>query len=92
MSSAQNREWTVHTVGLASCPWTDAIDDDWETIESTITLHEPYGSASLLGLDTFSHIEVIYLFDQVRPDSVQEGSRPRGVTSQPPWSHELMVD
>jgi tRNA-Thr(GGU) m(6)t(6)A37 methyltransferase TsaA len=58
----------------------DAIDDAWDTVTSSIVL-----DASVLdpdavkGLMDFSHVEVVYLFDQVQPDGVVTGSRhPRG--------------
>ena len=35
----------------------------------------PFGPAALLGLDEFSHVEVIYLFDRVDPATVHIGSR-----------------
>jgi tRNA-Thr(GGU) m(6)t(6)A37 methyltransferase TsaA len=76
-------QWTVDRIGVVSCPRRDAIDDDWGEIESTITLVEPYGPSALVGLDAFSHIEVIYLFDQVAVDTVHTGARvPR---NNPAW-------
>jgi tRNA (adenine37-N6)-methyltransferase len=75
--------WTVRAIGVVASQRSEAIDDDWAPIEATITLAEPYGPASLLGLDAFSHIEVIYLFHGVDPAAVQIGSRvPRG---NPAW-------
>jgi tRNA-Thr(GGU) m(6)t(6)A37 methyltransferase TsaA len=75
--------WTVRAIGVVASTRTEAIDDDWGVIEATITLTDPYGPASLLGLDAFSHLEVIYLFHGVEPDAVQIGSRvPRG---NPAW-------
>jgi tRNA-Thr(GGU) m(6)t(6)A37 methyltransferase TsaA len=75
--------WTVRAIGVVASARAAAVDDDWGPIEATITLAAPYGPASVLGLDEFSHIEVIYVFNRVDPASVQIGSRvPRG---NPAW-------
>jgi tRNA-Thr(GGU) m(6)t(6)A37 methyltransferase TsaA len=83
MTMPSDDTWTVRAIGFVASSRTEAIDDDWGAIEATITLEPPYGPASVLGLDAFSHIEVIYLFHRVDPTSVQIGSRvPR---SNPAW-------
>ena len=63
---------------------TDAIDDDWAHVEATIELDlGQYDSASLAGLEEFSHLDVIYLFHQVGTDAIETGARrPRG---NPEW-------
>jgi tRNA-Thr(GGU) m(6)t(6)A37 methyltransferase TsaA len=61
----------------------DAIDDDWGGVEATIVLDERFPADALAGLDAFSHLDVIYVFDQVDPDKVNVGARrPRG---NPDW-------
>jgi tRNA (adenine37-N6)-methyltransferase len=81
MSAAS--EFVVQPIGFVSSPRDEAIDDDWGAIEATITLREPYGEAALRGLDGFSHVDVVFLFDRVQPDAVQTGARhPR---SNPAW-------
>jgi tRNA-Thr(GGU) m(6)t(6)A37 methyltransferase TsaA len=75
--------WTVDAIGYVSSPRDAAIDDDWGPIECRIELVAPYDERSLLGLDAFSHLEVIFLFDRVDPASVHLGARvPRG---NPAW-------
>lgn len=75
--------WTVRAVGRVSSGRTEAVDDDWGEIEATITLLDAFGPDALAGLDEFSHLEVIYLFDRVDPDTVHRGARiPRG---NPAW-------
>src|SRR4029077_4906691 len=50
---------------------------------ATISLVPAYDTAAVRGLDEFSHLEVIYLFDRVDPASVHTGSRvPR---NNPAW-------
>ncbi len=53
----------------------DAIDDDWGTVESTIVLDERFPAEALAGLDAFSHVEVIFVFDQVDERKVNVGAR-----------------
>ena len=74
----------VEAIGWVSSPRTEPVDDDWDTITSTITLDpERFGPEALAGLDAFSHVEVVYLFDRVDPAGVQTGARhPRG---NPDW-------
>ncbi len=75
----------LRAIGWGSSPRDEAIDDDWGTVESTITLDgEQFGADALAGLDEFSHIEVVYVFDRVDPERVQRGARhPRGNTDWP---------
>jgi tRNA (adenine37-N6)-methyltransferase len=78
------QDWTVHTIGVVSSPRSDAVDDDWGEIDATIELVEPYGPDSIEGLDQFTHIEVVFLFDRVDPDAVETGARrPRGNAAWP---------
>ncbi len=74
------REFTVRAIGTVSCPRTEAIDDDWGPIESTIALDATRFTADVLaGLGDFSHVDVVYLFDQVDEAKVNLGARhPRG--------------
>ncbi|MDB4946870.1 MAG: transcriptional regulator [Labilithrix sp.] len=62
----------------------DAVDDDWDRVTSTITLDAAQFSAdALAGLDAFSHVEIVYVFDQVDPAKLETGARhPR---SNPSW-------
>lgn len=60
-------------------------DDDWAEVKSTIELDtEQMEPQALAGLDTFSHVEVVFVFDRVDPAAVCRGSRhPRGNTEWP---------
>lgn len=48
----------------------EAIDDNWNSIESYIELSADYSEDSIVGLLGFSHIEVIYYFHKVDKSSV----------------------
>ena len=81
MSSSQ--AWPVTAIGTVTSSRTAAIDDHWHDVTATITLHPPFDERSVAGLADFSHVEVVFLFDRVDPDSVCEHSRrPRG---NPDW-------
>ena len=58
----------------------EPIDDDWGRSHAVIELDRTrFGPDALAGLDAFSHAEVIFLFDRVQPDTVEQGARhPRG--------------
>jgi tRNA-Thr(GGU) m(6)t(6)A37 methyltransferase TsaA len=75
--------WTVRRIGTVRSSRAAAIDDDWGDVDATIALDPPYDERSLAGLSEFSHVEVVFLFDRVDPDSVCEHARhPRG---NPEW-------
>jgi tRNA-Thr(GGU) m(6)t(6)A37 methyltransferase TsaA len=76
-------EFTLRPIGIVTSSRREPIDDDWATVGASITLLPPFGPRALLGLSEFSHIEVLFLFDGVDPQSVSTGSRrPRG---NPAW-------
>jgi len=71
-------------IGVVRNERLEAIDDDWDRVNSSIHLDaEVIGDDATLGLRSFSHLEVIYVFDRVEPEGVVRGSRrPRG---NPDW-------
>ena len=69
----------VEPIGLVRSPWVDPVDDDWSDVIATITLDGRFSPESLSGLAEFSHVEIVYLFNQVDPDAVETAVRhPRG--------------
>ena len=66
-------------IGSVSSSRKEPLDDDWDAITGTITLDARFTADALWGLEEFSHVEVVYVFDRVAPDTVQTGARhPRG--------------
>ncbi len=63
---------------------TEPIDDDWDAVEASIELDgERFGPDVLAGLDAFSHIDVVFVFDRVDESAVHLGARhPR---NNPDW-------
>jgi tRNA (adenine37-N6)-methyltransferase len=70
----------LEAVGRVSSPRTAPVDDDWERITATISLDAArFTPEALFGLDDFSHVEVVYLFDRVDPEAIETAARhPRG--------------
>ena len=67
---------TLTPIGVVTSPRTEAIDDDWGDVVSTITLDGDRFTAEVVaGLDAFSHIDVVYVFDRVDEASVNLGVR-----------------
>jgi tRNA-Thr(GGU) m(6)t(6)A37 methyltransferase TsaA len=65
----------VEPVGMVRSPRRDLRDDFWGAVEADIVLTEAFGEAALFGLAEFSHVEVIFLMDQVDPAKVERGAR-----------------
>jgi tRNA (adenine37-N6)-methyltransferase len=74
----------VAAIGVVRSTRTEAQDDRWDAETSRIELDpEHFIEESLAGLDTFSHVEVVYLFDRVTADKIERGARhPR---NNPEW-------
>jgi tRNA-Thr(GGU) m(6)t(6)A37 methyltransferase TsaA len=56
------------------------IDDDWNSVSARIELDpQQFARDATSGLDAFSHVEIIFYFDQVPDEEIQFGARhPRG--------------
>ena len=67
-------------VGVVSSPIREPIDDVWGGITARIEIDATrFTSECLIGLEQFSHAEIIYLFDRVNEATVCVGARhPRG--------------
>jgi tRNA (Thr-GGU) A37 N-methylase len=72
--------FSVQPVGHVRGGRTAAEDDDWGGSRCRIELDPTVVTdEATLGLDAFSHVEVVFLFDGVDPDAVCTGARhPRG--------------
>lgn len=59
-------------------------DDQWGAVQASIELAGGLGPEALYGLADFSHIEVVFQFDQVPDSKIETGARhPRGNTDWP---------
>ncbi len=69
-------EIILRPIGVVRCPRTDTRDDDWGLVESTITLDAGrFTPDVLLGLDAFSHLEIVYFFHLVQEEQIHLGAR-----------------
>ncbi|MBO8156222.1 MAG: SAM-dependent methyltransferase [Bacillaceae bacterium] len=50
-------------------------DDNWGEVSSVIELEQDFEEESLNEIETFSHLEVIFYFDQVKDEKIQYGAR-----------------
>ncbi|HTQ46506.1 MAG TPA: SAM-dependent methyltransferase [Polyangiaceae bacterium] len=50
-------------------------DDRWDAERCVLELDERFGAESLAGLDAFSHLEVVYVFDRVDESKIETRAR-----------------
>lgn len=73
----------MEPIGYVQSPRTRAENDFWGGMQSCITLSDRYEADAFEGIDTFSHVEVLFVFDKVEPSKVFTGTRhPR---NNPDW-------
>ena len=72
--------YQLQPIGTVVGGRTEAIDDEWGEVEADVLLDEgTVDKDATVGLDEFSHVEVVYLFHQVDAGGVTTGTRhPRG--------------
>lgn len=71
-------------IGIVRGGRAEPIDDDWGDMLCEIVLDDRFPPDALDGLDEFSHLDVVYVFDQVDEASVTVDARhPRGRTDWP---------
>ncbi len=73
-------DFTVRPIGYVRSSRKVVEDDGWDAIPTRIELDPAELSPdATLGLETFSHVEVVFLFDRVTEDMICRASRhPRG--------------
>lgn len=72
-------EHVVRPVGVVRSGRTDiAMTDNWGEVTSTIVVDDRFGHDCLLGLEEFSPVDVLFLFDQTTERSDYSARRPRG--------------
>ena len=76
---------TITSIGVVRSPRTEIVDDEWGGIVSTIELDASrFGPDALLGLDAFSHVEVVFHLSRISDEEVEYGARhPRDRTDWP---------
>lgn len=74
----------MRPIGVVRSTRAKPTDDFWDAETARIELDtDRFGPEALLGLDAFSHVEVVFVFDRVDEAGVETGARhPRG---NPAW-------
>lgn len=72
-------DFIVQPVGFVRAARKEATDDFWGGSLATVELADGFDAESLRGLDGFTHVEILFVFDRVQPEEIVKGSRhPRG--------------
>ncbi len=71
---------SVVAIGRVRSPIREAVDDIWGGIIARVELDaRRFTAEAPAGLDEFSHVEILFLFDRVEDSEVSSGARhPRG--------------
>ena len=70
---------TLSPIGYVRSERRQLKDDEWGTVTARIELTDEFDADALIGIEEFSHAEIIFQFDRVRQSEIEEGARhPRG--------------
>ncbi|QNS08391.1 SAM-dependent methyltransferase [Streptomyces xanthii] len=77
---------TLRPVGRVVGGRSEMVEDDWHDVRAVIRLDdESFTASAVLGLECFSHLEVVFVFDRIHPAEVRTEPRPpRGNPSADP--------
>jgi tRNA-Thr(GGU) m(6)t(6)A37 methyltransferase TsaA len=65
----------VKPIAYVNNPRTAIEDDNWGAVISEITLTDEFSADAIAGIDQFSHLEIIFYFDQVTDEKIKTGAR-----------------
>ena len=65
----------ITAIAKVSSTRAEAVDDDWDRETAIIELEPRFGPEALYGLADFSHVEIIFVFDQVPESKIETGAR-----------------
>ncbi len=65
----------IEPIGYVRTSRKEAKDDYWGKTRSLIRLVDSFDAEALQGLQEFSHVEVLFVFDQVEPSKIVSGAR-----------------
>jgi tRNA (adenine37-N6)-methyltransferase len=75
---------TLTPIGVVHSQRTDTTDDDWDHVAARIELTPEFDAEALSGIEEFSHVEILFVFDRADEAAVERRSRhPRGNTAWP---------
>src|SRR5262245_48189059 len=64
----------LEPIGFVRSTRVEVGDDDWDRYEAGIELAPGCGVEALTGIEEFSHLEVLFVFDRVPPDRIERGA------------------
>jgi tRNA-Thr(GGU) m(6)t(6)A37 methyltransferase TsaA len=68
-------EISMRPIGFVRASRLEAEDDFWGETTAAIELVEGSDPECLAGIESFSHVEIIFFFDKVSPDRIVTGAR-----------------
>ena len=72
-------EIKLNPIAYVQSPRAEIEDDNWGEVVSQIVLTDDFDADALLGIEAFSHAEIIFCFDRVKDEKIVSGARyPRG--------------
>jgi tRNA (adenine37-N6)-methyltransferase len=84
MELVKMRSFEMVPIGMVNGGRTDLADDHWGDVVAEIVLDDRFDADALRGLEDFSHVEVVFVFDQVDEAKITVDARhPRGQTDWP---------
>jgi tRNA (adenine37-N6)-methyltransferase len=78
-------DWTVRPIGWVRSTRAEPIDDRWDAEWSSIELDDDIPDEALVGLDAYSHVMVVFLFD--RADDVPPAPYARHPRGNEAWPY-----
>jgi tRNA-Thr(GGU) m(6)t(6)A37 methyltransferase TsaA len=69
-------QYTISQVATVRSSRGKPTDDHWSKESATIVLNESYSLDALTGIEAFSHLEILFLFDRVGEQDICTGARP----------------
>lgn len=71
-------QYEITAVGIVHSSRSEPVDAAWDEETSRIELLAPFDSRSVMGLESFSHCIVVYVFDKADWDESRMSRHPRG--------------
>jgi len=65
----------IEPIGHVEGPRREPTDDWWGGLDACIVLDEQFPAEALEGIESFSHAEILFLFDRVPPEEIALGAR-----------------
>ena len=71
-------QFEINAIGTVRSSRSEPEDDSWDDESSRIEMIAPFDAQSLMGLESFSHCIVVYVFDKAAWDESKMSRHPRG--------------